>query len=106
MELDQKKWVEGLSACVADALAEFRTTIKDKIAIFALDCHPWNGVLTLAILTTRELAEAPSLESIAEMAAWRFYDFCAGSKSWKSNIPLLSAQMRQSYELAMNDRVT
>ena len=46
---DFDKWSEDLSVAIANALKEFRPKIDDVIAIFALDCHPWNGVFVCAI---------------------------------------------------------
>jgi hypothetical protein len=67
--------------------------------MFALDCAPWNGMIGLAFLTRSELKDAPFLADVAEMAAWKYFDFSADLPSWQPAIGVAS-RMRPCYEAA------
>ena len=70
--------------------------INESIALFAVDCHPWHGMVGLAMLTGEELASNPMLAEPSEMAAWRYYDFASALAVGKSFIPL-GEEMRSAY---------
>jgi hypothetical protein len=95
MNLDQ--WQSDLAATTTIALAEFRRGADDKMKTFAVDCHPWNGVIALAFLTEQELQDAPFLSEAAEMAAWKYYDFGRRLASWQSASGI-GSQMRTMHE--------
>lgn len=86
---------------ITSALTEFGT--DEEMEVFAVDCHPWNGVIVLAFLTHSELKDAPFLSEAAEMAAWKHYDFGAKLASWRTISGIASA-MRNAYEDAGDDR--
>ena len=94
-----------LTTLVSTALGEFRAGIDDEMEMFAVDCHPWNGVIVLAFLTHAELKDAPFLSEAAEMAAWKYYDFGAGLACWYSASEIGSI-MRTAYEKAGDIRST
>jgi len=97
------KWITGLSGAIANSLVEFRGKVQEQIVIFAVDCHPWNGVLDLALLTASEVKHEPLLADPAEMAAWRHFHFSSGLASWRAAAEL-ELQMRAAYERAGEDR--
>jgi hypothetical protein len=94
-----------LTMLISTALGEFRTGIDDEMVMFAVDCHPWNGVVVLAFLTYSELTDAPFLSEAAEMAAWKYYDFGAGLPCWQSALDT-GTRMRTAYEVAGGTRST
>jgi hypothetical protein len=97
MTLPTRQWTTRLAALIEMALAEFRDQVQGQIDSFAVDCHPWNGVLDLAILTHDEVLNDPLLFNPAEMAAWKHYHFGAGLKSWQA-AGKLASQMRETYD--------
>lgn len=103
MKLNINQWQNSLAKLISAALTEFRASTDDEMEMFAVDCHPWNGVIVLAFLTHSELKDAPFLSEAAEMAAWKYYDFGAGLASWQPASNLASA-MRSAYEDAGEDR--
>ncbi len=97
-------WRRRLAELVAATLAEFRGSDYDEMEMFAVDCHPWNGILVLAFLTRSEVLDAPSLSDIAEMAAWRYYDFGAALPTWRGGVSGIESAMRRSYESVAGNR--
>jgi len=75
MKLDVSQWQITLAKLIADVFAEFRASVDDEMEMFVVDCHPWNGGIYLAFLTSSELRDSPFLSEIAEMASWRYYAF-------------------------------
>ena len=67
--------------------------------MLALDCHPWNGGLYLAILKRSEVVADPELADPAEMAAWELYDCGASLAEW-APVADLALQMRADYSSA------
>lgn len=65
--------------------------------MFAVDCHPWNGMLGLSLLTKGEAEENHFLFDPEEMAAWRFFQFSKSDPSWGS-AKALAEHMRMDYE--------
>lgn len=96
MSDDMDKWRGDFIRSVADALDEFRAKTNERMVRFAVDCHPWNGVIALAFLTATEVAESPFLIGPDEMAAWKFYNFAPA--------PELGSRMRKLYEQAAGDK--
>jgi hypothetical protein len=92
-------WKIDLSATVACTLNAFSSQIQDRVELFAIDCHPWNGILFLAFLTVPEVEMNPKLKEPAEMAAWRYYDFASVVSAWKPSLKL-GGLMREAYEQA------
>jgi hypothetical protein len=105
MMLALEQYRSNLTTLVSIALGEFRAGTDDEMEMFAVDCHPWNGVIVLAFLTHAELEDAPFLSEAAEMAAWKYYDFGAGLQCWRS-APAIGSRMRTAYEEAGDDRST
>jgi hypothetical protein len=95
MNNDIDKWSSDLAQFISAALAEFRAQATDKIEQFAVDCHPWNGVVVLAFLTTKEVKESPWLAETEEMAAWKFYDFASALSCSSAE---LGSRMQELYE--------
>ena len=90
-------WVARMADTIAAAVREFAPIVgDDRITLFAVDCHPWHGMLGLAVLTADEAATDPELNDPAEMAAWRHYDFASGLAAGRALIPL-GAEMRSAY---------
>jgi hypothetical protein len=73
--------------------------LRGTVIQFAVDCHPWNGHICLAILTADEAAADESLLGPEEMAAWRHYRFSDGADSWRP-VADLGREMRAAYEAA------
>jgi hypothetical protein len=105
MTIEFEEYRSALSTLISTALGEFRTGNDDEMEMFAVDCHPWNGVVVLAFLTHAELRDAPFLSEAAEMAAWKYYDFGAVLACWRSASEL-GSRMRAAYEEAGAARST
>lgn len=102
--LNFEQWTTDLSRSITDALRDFRSKVNDEMAVFAVDCAPWNGVIVLAFLTQPELNENPILSEPSEMAAWRYYDFGARLPFGQSVSIALGSHMRTTYEQAGENR--
>lgn len=102
MRLPTHQWTARLAGLIENALREFRDQVAGQIESFAVDCHPWNGVLDLAILTHDEVVNDRLLIDPAEMAAWKHYHFGSSLASWPA-VGDLASQMREAYSKS-NDR--
>jgi hypothetical protein len=96
-------WTDRFAATVAATVHGFTIQPLGKLALFAVDCHPWNGFLGLAILTTEEAESDNSLLDIEEMAAWRHYHFSNTLPTW-SPAEVLGHEMQEAYEAAGDRR--
>ena len=96
MQFDHEGWQAALATSIADVLCEFRPAAGDEMASFAVDCHPWHGIIALAFLTSPEATADPPLRDPTEMAAWRFYDFQASLAGWRPAVALASAMLAAS----------
>jgi hypothetical protein len=105
MTLAFEQWRRDLTTLFSTALGEFNAGIDDEMEMFAVDCHPWNAVIVLAFLTHAELKDAPFLAEVAEMAAWKYYDFGADLPCWHSELDI-GSRMRTEYEKAGENRST
>jgi hypothetical protein len=95
------KWGRELAQFVSAALSEFRTQATEQIEQFAVDCHPWNGVIVLGFLTSCEVEESPFLAEVEEMAAWKHYDVASALSCSHAE---LGSRMRELYEHEGNDK--
>src|SRR5687768_12625677 len=94
------KWTPRLAEAVAAAVREFAPRLGDAaVALFALDCHPWHGLIELSVLTAAEVAADARLAEPGEIAAWRHYNFAEGLPSWQS-AEALGREMRAVYDAA------
>jgi hypothetical protein len=90
-------WIARLADAIAAAVREIAPVLsKESVALFAVDCHPWHGMVGLAILTGAEFADDPSLGKPSEMAEWRHYDFACERAAGRLFIPL-GEEMRSAY---------
>jgi hypothetical protein len=105
MSIAFEKYGSDLTMLISTALSEFKAGIDDEMEMFAVDCHPWNGVIVLAFLTHVELNDAPFLAEVAEMAAWKYYDFGADLPCRHSACEI-GSRMRTEYEEAGEHRST
>jgi hypothetical protein len=97
MRMDYERWQGELTTLITAALDEFRIGTEDDLERFVVDCHPWNGTIALAFLTRSESEDNQFLRETSEMAAWRYYDFGAALRSWRS-APGVASAMRVVYE--------
>ncbi len=95
-------WIDVLSLAMANTLNEFRERLADRVELLAVDCHPWNGFLDLALLTSSEAKRNPWLSTPSEMAAWQFFHFSSGLASWQPASEL-ARQMREKYSQSSGD---
>src|SRR5262245_41608252 len=102
-KLDLAQWQDGIATLIAASLDEFRPGVNDALAVFAVDLHPWNGGLWLAILTEAERIAEPAVAKASEMAAWKHYDF-ASTLSCSESMRAAAFKMRAEYELAGEQR--
>ncbi|QDU75393.1 hypothetical protein Pan97_24250 [Bremerella volcania] len=87
---------DELTSIIAKTLNAYHSVPGESIKIVALDFHPWNGFLALAILTESEVATDPLLDDLTEMAAWKHYDFGANLDDWDVNSIL--TEMKAIYD--------
>ena len=76
---------DELSFIVAKTLNAYHSECSEPIKALALDVHPWNGFIALAALTESEVDADPLLDDIAQMAAWKHYDFGVKLEEWDVN---------------------
>ncbi len=95
------EWGSDLAQFISAALGEFRTQATQRMEQFAVDCHPWNGIIVLGFLTTNEVEESPFLVEAGEMAAWKLYDFAS---TLSCSRPELGSRMRTIYEQEGGDK--
>lgn len=81
---------DELSVVIRKTLEAFAAKFDSRVKILACDFHPWNSFLALAILTEAEVEADPLLDDLAEMAAWKYYDFGANLEPWKVDSILAS----------------
>ncbi|MBA4191400.1 MAG: hypothetical protein C0467_25755 [Planctomycetaceae bacterium] len=94
-----KTWIGALAQRVATTLSAYRVRVNCAVEVIALDCHPWNGLLELSLLTAEEIARDPALNDAREMAAWEHYNFGSRVIEWRLSDEL-EAFMRSSYNSA------
>jgi len=91
-------WTVRLTEAIAGAVREFASQLNGKpVAMFAVDCQPWHGIVTLPVLTSAEAIADPLLVDPIEMAAWRHYDFTDTLLSWHS-VADLGREMQRVYQ--------
>lgn len=100
--MDIISWQSELARLIALCLAEWHKNNQNiEIAMFCVDCHPWNGLLNLSILTQAELDQDQLLADTDEMAAWKHFAFSAGYEVWAFSKDLGIA-MQHEYNLSTN----
>ena len=98
-------WSERLTMVISGTVSEFEGRVRGvPVVRFAIDCQPWSGFLTLALLTAEEAEADPLLLDPAEMAAWRNYGFPDGLTSW-CQAQGLGREMQDSYTAASEKEV-
>jgi hypothetical protein len=91
-----------VAAAVRDLASHLRGT---PVALLAVDCHPWNGSLGLAVLTASEADADSLLADPSEMAAWQHFQCAAGLPAWGPAADL-GREMRAAYTAAADRRAT
>lgn len=99
-------WASRFSRVLADTLNALSPRLADTaVSMIAIDCHPWNGGLHLAILQTCELDGEPQIGDPAEMAAWQMYNCGESMAEWEP-AAVLAAEMRQDYDQENDKQAT
>ncbi|MEL6110087.1 MAG: hypothetical protein AAFU85_29085 [Planctomycetota bacterium] len=94
-------WQQKLSQVLADTLNASRPALTgDTLVMLAVDCHPWDGGLYVAVLTQSEVETDSSLADPAEMAAWKHYDFAESLSEF--NVDSLCETMKSDYYATEN----
>jgi hypothetical protein len=101
MNEDIGTWGSDVGQFISTALAQFKVQTSEQMEQFAVDCHPWNGVIALGFLTTSEVEDSPFLAEAEEMAAWKFYDFASALPGSSTD---LGSRMRKLYEQGGDDK--
>lgn len=91
-----KPIADQLSSVISRTLNAYRSQLDEPIKVLALDFHPWNRFLALSVLTKSEVAIDPLLDDLAEMAAWKHYNFGANLDDW--GVTSLLAEMKTIYD--------
>ena len=91
-------WSQTLSQAIAQTLTAIRANLADDavVSMLALDCHPWDGGIYLALLMQSEVVTDPAIAAPEEMASWELYDCAHSLIEWKP-VEELATQMRQDY---------
>ena len=89
-----------LAATLTDASSRFD---DEEIVMLAIDCHPWDGTLALAILTADDVKDDPLLDDPEEMAAWPRFGFAAEIPAWRE-ASALAKEMAARYAAAPDQR--
>lgn len=101
-EVIASDWTPRLASALASAILEFAPSLNGAaVSLLALDCHPWHGSVSLALLTAAEVAADPLLADPTEMAAWRHYSFSDRLVAWQP-VAALGQEMQSAYGAAVN----
>lgn len=93
-------WTRRLAAALASAIAEAAAELRGvPVVRLAVDCHPWNGILLLAVLTAAEADADAALLDPREMAAWDRHAMSDRLPAW-ALVEALEWEMRAAYESA------
>ncbi|QDU92807.1 hypothetical protein [Lignipirellula cremea] len=105
MVMNINKWTGTLAKLTAQSLHDFREESGDEpMAIFVIDCLPWDGFLALSFLTQKERDELPGEVSMDEMESWRHYNFNEEMDRWTSESgDWLVETMAEAWEEAEDD---
>jgi hypothetical protein len=91
------QWIQVFSEAVAHSIRAMKRELPETlVACIAVDCHPWDGLLSLALLTAEERDADPNMASPWEMAAWHHFNFTARLPEW-SMVEELALTMRRVY---------
>jgi hypothetical protein len=90
----KQKWSVVFESFLEDTLEKFSKETNEVMERFSVDCHPWNGSIFLAFLTSDEASESPFLLEPAEIAAWKYYDFASARSSTH---PEIAKEMHDIY---------
>ncbi len=95
MRLELDGWCETLSEILVKALEEARPRVSDELlSMVALDCHPWHGHPSIAMLTAAEVRSQPSLADPAQMAGWKHFNLTASLRAWERTDTLCEQMKR------------
>ena len=91
------EWSNRFASAISATLESLRDSVGETpLAMLAIDCHPWNGGLYIAILKQSEVESDPNLGDPEEMASWDLYD-CADSLDEWSSVVDLAEEMESAY---------
>lgn len=97
-----EQWQSKLSNLIALSIEEWGKKHKNiEVSMFAVDCHPWSGFLSLALLTQSEVDEDKLLANSEEMAAWEYFNFSEGYKVWLPS-KKLAVSMQEEWSASAN----
>lgn len=75
---------------------------EGDLDMFAIDFHPWDGLIEYSVLTKSEVEEDPLLKNSEEMADWKFFHVSSESSVWRDGISQIAHDIKISYEEAEN----
>lgn len=102
--MEDDLWRESFECqCVAAIHAFGERYPSTEVSVLACDCHPWDGMVSLCILTVAEVAADPLLDEPSEMASWAHFHFPDGKSDWSVNE--LCDEMKRSYESSQEKAV-
>jgi hypothetical protein len=94
-------FVRQMTVLISNTLVSFRNNMEEQVIKLALDFHPWNGFIGIALLTNREVQIDPLLDNVNEMAAWKYYNFGEKIDEW-AGMNAVAEQMKLVYEYDMD----
>ena len=101
-----EQWQSKLSNLITLSIDEWGKKHKNiEVSMFAVDCHPWSGFLSLALLTQSEVDEDKLLANSEEMAAWEYFNFSEGYKVWLPS-KKLAVSMQEEWSASANIHFT
>lgn len=97
-------WSNRFSRVVIDTLNALLPRLTNTpISMLAIDCHPWDGGLYLAILQRSEVDDDPAIDAPDEMTAWHLYDCGESMVEWEP-ASVLATEMQRDYDQADNNK--
>ena len=75
---------------------------EEGLEMFAIDFHPWDGLIEYSILTKDEVEEDPLLKDLEEMAAWKLFHVSSQSNVWKDEVLQIAETIKANYEKAQD----
>lgn len=93
------QWISELAEITAMTLADFRREMNSEIASFAVECHPSDGIISLALLTAAEAIADTKWLDPGMMQSWRHYGFERKTGMWRLAAGV-ERVMQESYHCA------
>ena len=95
---DEESVVEALSNSILGLREKLE---EERFCMLAVDCHPWDGILEISLLTEVEKDKDLLLYDVDEMAAWKYFQVSRES-SERVGLDAISKSIKTLYSGSMD----